>query len=122
MIERKVEASGFEPPDSWSLTKNLVPAAPNFSKVVPHECDEGDRLEHIANNTIWMEREKEYFYLVEPRSRSTESAARMPRYCASSKIEKPLRSELANRIREREFLSFCRSSEKTVPTTGRAIA
>jgi len=53
---------------------------------------------------------------------STLSAARTPRYCASSKMEKPLRRELANRIRPRDVAGFGRSAEKIAPTFGRAIA
>src|SRR5689334_21986513 len=41
--------------------------------------------------------------------RRTASAAVTPRYCASSKMEKPLRSELANRIRP-SGLRNCRRS------------
>src|SRR5580765_2737724 len=50
------------------------------------------------------------------------SAAVTPRYWASSKIEKPLRSEFANKMRSWPLAKLRRSGEKTAPTLGRAMA
>src|SRR3974377_1101855 len=53
---------------------------------------------------------------------SARSAARTPRYCASSKIEKPLRSEFAYSNRPVSDPQRLRSSDARNPGTGRAIA
>src|SRR5215469_17007913 len=60
--------------------------------------------------------------LCPPTRRRTAFAASMPWYCASSKMEMPLRSEFANITLPLLFFHRERSSEKIDPTAGRTMA